>query len=247
MSVNQNSCVAIGNFDGIHLGHDALINKMINISKCNGLNSVILTFKYVSPNMKKNSSKLKYITDFESKIELLKSYNTDVFIIELDEVTSKYSPEKFIEEILVKKFKAKHIVVGFNFRFGYMASGNIETLKLYEEKYNYKIDVLNPVQYKNMDVSSTRIRDLICSGRISEADELLKNDYTIFNRQLTWINNKTCIINHAQEIITPCQGIYNVKLGNIICKLNIKDKEKYKELSFDKEVDTTENIIFLNN
>jgi len=142
------SCVAIGNFDGIHIGHDKLITKMIDLSKETKQNSIIITFKYVKKDLNKSTSNLKYINSSNTKMLMLKSYDvTDIVEIELDEHVSKYSPEQFIKNILIEKFNAKNIVVGYNFTFGYKAMGNINTLREFEDKYGYKVEEIYPVKF----------------------------------------------------------------------------------------------------
>ncbi|HBD65090.1 MAG TPA: hypothetical protein DC038_11740, partial [Clostridiales bacterium] len=136
----KGACVAIGNFDGIHIGHDALIRRMIELSYETNQNSIIITFRFVKKDLRKSSSNIKYINSRDIKLELLKSYSvTDVVEIELDEVVSKYSPEQFIREILIERYNAKNIVVGYNFTFGHKASGNINTLREFQDKYQYRV------------------------------------------------------------------------------------------------------------
>ena len=185
------SCIAIGNFDGIHVGHDVLIRRMIDLSKERNLKSIIITFKYVRNDLKKSSMNLKYINSPETKLEILKSYNVDEVIeIELNEIISKYSPEQFIK-LLVDDYNAKNIVVGYNFTFGHKASGNINTLKEFQDKYGYRVEEIPPVKYNGIAVSSSLVRTLLNEGKINEANTLLLNKYTIYNDELNINYNKT--------------------------------------------------------
>ena len=184
------SCIAIGNFDGIHVGHDVLIRRMIDLSKERNLKSIIITFKYVRNDLKKSSMNLKYINSPETKLEILKSYNVDEVIeIELNEIISKYSPEQFIK-LLVDDYNAKNIVVGYNFTFGHKASGNINTLKEFQDKYGYRVEEIPPVKYNGIAVSSSLVRTLLNEGKINEANTLLLNKYTIYNDELNINYNK---------------------------------------------------------
>ena len=179
------SCVAIGNFDGIHIGHDKLITRMIDLSREKKQNSIIITFKYIKKDLKKSTKNLKYINSFNTKMMLLKSYDvTDIVEIELDEHISKYSPEQFIKTILIERLNAKNIVVGYNFTFGYKAMGNINTLKQFENKYDYKVEEISPVKFNGITVSSTLVRNLIQDGKIHDANKLLINNYTIFLKDI---------------------------------------------------------------
>ncbi|QSX06541.1 FAD synthetase family protein [Sedimentibacter sp. zth1] len=245
---NKNySCIAIGNFDGIHKGHDILINTMIDISHKNNFNSIILTFKYSDMSMKKNSTNLKYITSFENKINMLKSYNTtDVCVLELNEEVSKYSPEKFITEILIKRYNIKHVVVGYNFRFGYMAKGDTQTLIHFANKYDYKVSIVEKVKYNNSEISSTMIRKYIQEGNINKANNLLKNKYTLYSNDFDYTNNVNCIVCKNSEIIIPLDGDYPVMMGDRVSTVNIRTENGNRILCFSTQLEQKENIIFLN-
>lgn len=247
MTNYKNSCIAIGNFDGIHKGHDALISEMIEISKFNNLNSIILTFKYSDKSMKKSSANIKYITSFENKISILKSYNpTSVCYIDLNSDISKYSPEMFIKDILIDKYDMKHVVVGYNFRFGHYALGNTDTLKKYSSVYNYDVSILSRVKTDDdLDISSTIIRGYIKEGKIKEANKLLTKNYTIFSNDVEFRGNNSCIVYENSEIITPCDGEYKVLIGGEICTAKINTVNDNKILDFDCNINQ-QNIIFLN-
>ncbi|HBB29998.1 MAG TPA: hypothetical protein DC000_12285 [Clostridiales bacterium] len=250
----NNACIAIGNFDGIHKGHDVLIREMIEISKFNNLNSMILTFKYSDKSMRKSSTNMKYITSFKNKISILKSYNpTNICYIDLDSEISKYSPEKFIKDILIDKYDMKHVVVGYNFRFGHYAFGNTDTLKKYSSECNYDVSILPKIQSKNgLDISSTIIRNYLKDGKIKEANELLTKNYTIFSNDVKFTSNNNCIVSENSEILTPCDGEYKVLVGDKKCTVCISTVDNNRVLTFDSDIKTVslcepgENIIFLN-
>lgn len=243
---NNYSCIAIGNFDGIHKGHDDLIKNMIEISKKEGYRSIILTFRYSDKAMKKNPENLKYIMGFNNKIKLLKQYNVDeVDIIELNSDFKHYTPEKFISDILIKKYNMKHIFVGYNFKFGYKATGNIGTLKELSDKYSYNVFILDKVQYHGVEISSTLIRRYISEGNINEANCILKYNYTIFSNELEYINQYTCIVSKKSEILTPCDGNYPVMVGNVSCCVDIKTMSGEIVFTFSHDVVIGENVIFL--
>ena len=248
MTKYKNTCIAIGNFDGIHKGHDTLINEMIEISKFNNLNSMILTFKYSDASMRKSTTNTKYITSFKNKILILESYKVDnVCYIDLDCEISKYSPERFIKDILIDKYDMKHAVVGYNFRFGHYAFGNTDTLKKFSSVYNFNISILPRIKLNNeLDISSTIIRNYIRSGKINEANQLLTNNYTLFRNDVKFINDNSCIVYDNSEIITPSNGRYNVLIGTKACKVDITTVDNNKILTFNTKVDE-ENIIFWNN
>ena len=241
------SCIAIGNFDGIHVGHDVLIRRMIDLSKERNLKSIIITFKYVRNDLKKSSMNLKYINSPETKLEILKSYNVDEVIeIELNEIISKYSPEQFIK-LLVDDYNAKNIVVGYNFTFGHKASGNINTLKEFQDKYGYRVEEIPPVKYNGIAVSSSLVRTLLNEGKINEANTLLLNKYTIYNDELNINYNKNIgFVDNKSSILVPLDGKYIVKLGSKEYILNIVSNKSGAALIFDKEVEENKDIVFIN-
>lgn len=241
------SCIAIGNFDGIHVGHDVLIRRMIDLSKERNLKSIIITFKYVRNDLKKSSMNMKYINSPETKLEILKSYNVDEVIeIELNEIISKYSPEQFIK-LLVDDYNAKNIVVGYNFTFGHKASGNINTLKEFQDKYGYRVEEIPPVKYNGIAVSSSLVRTLLNEGKINEANTLLLNKYTIYNDELNINYNKNIgFVDNKSSILIPPDGKYIVKLGSKEYILNIVSNKSGAALIFDKEVEENKDIVFIN-
>ncbi|MDW5300700.1 MAG: FAD synthetase family protein [Sedimentibacter sp.] len=247
MERNNASCVAIGNFDGIHIGHDTLIRRMIDLSHETNQDSIIITFKFIKKDLKKSTFNIKYINSQNTKLEILKEYNvTEVVEIELDDVVSKYSQEQFISEILIGKYNAKNIVVGYNFSFGYKASGNIITLKGFEEKYGYEVEEIYPVKYNGILVSSTLVRSLLKEGKIHEANNLLVNNYTIFHEEIEMDYNKNiCFVDNKSSIIVPADGRYSVMVGGKKVVLTVITNKSGSVFTFDKIIDKSQNIIFL--
>lgn len=247
MKKNNASCIAIGNFDGIHIGHDTLIRRMIELSHETNQDSIIITFKYIKKDLKKSTFNIKYINSQYSKLNILKSYNvTDVVEIELDDAVAKYSPEKFIKEILIDKYNAKNIVVGYNFSFGYKASGNINTLKEFEEKYGYYVEEIYPVKYNGVAVSSTLVRSLLKDGKIHDANNLLIDNYTMFYEEIYIDYNKnTGFVDNKSSIIVPADGRYSVMVGDEKVTLTIITNKTGSVLTFDKIIEKNKNIVFL--
>jgi riboflavin kinase/FMN adenylyltransferase len=242
----KDSCIAMGNFDGIHIGHDVLIRRMIELSQETDQKSIIITFKYVRNDLKKSSMNMKYINSPYIKLEILKSYNIDEVIeIELNEIVSKYSPEQFIK-MLVEDYNAKNIVVGYNFTFGHKAAGNINTLKEFQGKYGYRVEEIPPVKYNGIAVSSTLVRALLNEGKIYEANTLLLNKYTIYNDELDIDYNKNIgFVDNKSSILVPPDGKYVIRLGRKEYILNIVSKKSGANLIFDKKVEENRDIVFI--
>jgi len=241
------SCIAIGNFDGIHIGHDKLIKRMIELSKEKKQSSIIITFKYIKKELKKSTKNLKYINSLNTRMLLLKSYDvTDIIEIELDEHISKYSPEQFIKEILIERFNAKNIVVGYNFTFGYKAMGNINTLKQFEDKYDYKVEEISPVKFNGVSVSSTLVRNLIKEGKIHDANNLLVNNYTMFLKDIQVDYNKNiAFVDNNSNILIPSDGRYKVKIGDNEQFLTICTNNEGSIFNFNNKIEENKNIEFI--
>lgn len=246
MKKAKGSCIAIGNFDGIHVGHDILIRRMIDLSNENNLESVIITFEYVKNDLRKSSMNMKYINSTNTKLQILKSYNVDKVVkIELNEEISRYSPEQFIK-LLVSQYNAKNIVVGYNFTFGYKAKGNIDTLKDFQEEYNYKVEEIQPVKYNGIAISSTLVRKLLLEGKIREANKLLLNKYTLFHEELYIDYDKNIgFVDNKSSILVPPDGKYLVRAGTKELILTIVSKNKGAVLTFDKKLEEKIDIVFI--
>lgn len=248
MTSNKAACVALGNFDGIHLGHDILIRKMIETGERENLNTVIITFRFIDPNLRKSPVNTSYINNFKTKMEMLKSYDvTNVVNIDLDETISKYTPEQFIKNILIDTYRAAYVVVGYNYRFGHKGMGNTDTLKQYEQKYGYKTLKLEAIKYNGVAVSSSLIRELISQGRMKEANSLLIQNYTIDCNDLSFDYNKnTAFADNRKGLLIPAGGLYYIRMGGEEMKLSICHTNDGAVLTFDKPAEKNENIEFLN-
>ena len=166
----SNTCVTIGKFDGIHIGHRQIIDTVIAISKEFGLFSTIFTFDFDYF----GSSDEKRLNTKEEKRKVLKEYGIDIIVdYPFDDETKNLSPEEFALKVLKRKLGAKVLVVGDNFRFGKGASGNTDTLTELGKKYGFKVTVIPMVEYAGDIVSSSRIRKELKAGHIEEAHIML--------------------------------------------------------------------------
>jgi len=210
--------IAIGNFDGIHLGHQKVINEARKKAKSKKLPFGIITFEPV-PVMYFNSKiKNHRINSLEQKKIQLKKLKLDfLIIIKFNKIFSSLTAEKFIKEIIYNKTKCSFLYVSKNFKFGYKRRGNIQTLKKYEKLYNFKSLITRPYKKNKKIISSTLIREKIINGKIREANTLLNREWNIKGKVIKGrqlgrkIGFPTCNL-QLNDYIVPRNGVYAVKV-----------------------------------
>jgi riboflavin kinase/FMN adenylyltransferase len=168
----QPSVVSIGNFDGLHLGHRAILKTVVERARALGVRSVAMTFDPHPIHFLAPDRAPKLISTLDQKIRLIEHTGIDLlFIAKFDEAFSRLSPEDFIRRYLEEGFRARSVCVGSNFNFGYRQKGTIETLRRW--KRDLEVIEVPPVRVRGMLASSTRIRDLVSKGRTTAACRLL--------------------------------------------------------------------------
>ena len=215
---HQNSVVAIGNFDGVHLGHQKVINHAQKKAKKNKLPFGIITFEPMPVMFFNKKIKNHRINSLTQKKNLLKKLRLDfLIIVNFNKKFSKLLPKEFIEKIVFKKAKCKFVYVSNNFKFGYKRQGNTKTLKKYSNIYNYKTVITNPFKKINKVISSTIIRKKISQGKIYEINKLLNRNWRIQGKVIKGdkrgrkIGFPTCNVKILDYVI-PKLGVYAVKV-----------------------------------
>lgn len=174
----HNSVVTLGKFDGIHIGHQMLLNHVIEL-KQQGYQSVMFTFSLHPYNLF-SEKEFSMIYTNEEKLHKLQEEGLDVLIAyPFTKETAALEPEEFIEEVLVKKVDAKVIVVGNDFCFGKNRRGNVDLLIRHASKYGYKVYAYEKVEYNGRVVSSTRVREEITKGNMEAVNKMLAKPFSI--------------------------------------------------------------------
>ena len=211
-----NSVIAIGNFDGLHLGHQKVINQAKQKAKKSKLPFGIITFEPMPSMFFNQKIKNHRINSLLQKKNQLKKLKLDfLIIINFNTSFSKLSAERFIEKVISKKTKCKFLYVSNNFKFGYKRQGNIKTLNKYSNLYKYKTIITNPLRKKTKVISSTIIRKKISKGKIHEVNKLLNRNWSIQGKVITGhkrgrkIGFPTCNIK-ILDYIVPKLGVYAV-------------------------------------
>jgi len=173
------AAVTIGKFDAVHLGHQALLQRAVNVAEEHLLASVVLTFdRHPDALLNPDDYRLPIIGP-SLKRELLAKPGIDATLtITFDEALAKMSPHDFVESILVNKLKAKAVIVGQGFRFGNRGSGNVEQLRELGRTYGFQVTELPSLTVGGEVVSTTRIRNLLDQGKVVAAAALLGRNHT---------------------------------------------------------------------
>jgi riboflavin kinase/FMN adenylyltransferase len=177
---HKNAVIAIGNFDGLHLGHQKVLNQALSKAKKENLKFGVITFEPI-PAMFFNKDIMHHrINLIEQKIYYLKKIKLDfLIIIKFNNLFSKISADNFIKKILVNKLKSKYLFVSRNFRFGKKRTGNINTLKKFENEYSYKTIITTPFKKNKKIISSSLIRASIAKGNVYNTQKYLGRPWSI--------------------------------------------------------------------
>jgi riboflavin kinase / FMN adenylyltransferase len=214
--------VTLGIFDGVHLGHRVLIDRLVSCAREVNGTAVVITF---SPHprlvLAKEVTNLTFLTTMDEKIALLEKANVDhLIIIEFNRAFSMISACDFVREILVKKIGTKHLIIGYNHHFGRKGEGDFDTVKKCTESLDFRVEQVQGFQADGGEVSSSAVREALLGGRLEEATRLLGYEYTlsgivIEGRRLgRTIGFPTANIMPAdQHKLIPGNGVYAVKVN----------------------------------
>jgi riboflavin kinase / FMN adenylyltransferase len=172
--------ITIGNFDGVHLGHQEILRQVVEIARSEAWRSAAVTFHPHPTKLVAPQRAPRLLTTPEQRARLIEQRGIDeVLILPFDAAIAHLAPEDFVRDVLVDKLKTRAILVGENFRFGHRAAGNVDTLAELGGKYSFETDVVPPVTWRNRIISSSAIRGAIESGQVSIACRMLGRPYPL--------------------------------------------------------------------
>ena len=217
---HRNGVIAIGNFDGLHLGHLKVINEAKVKAKKLNLPFGVMTFEPIPVMFFNKKLKNHRINSLEQKKTLLKKLKLDfLIVIKFNKYFSSLTAEDFIKKIIYKKIKCKYLYVSRNFKFGHKRRGNIKTLKKFEKLFDYTRVITKPYKKNNKIISSTIIRKKIRAGKIDEINKLLNRVWSVEGKVIKGqkrgrkIGFPTCNLKLDNYVI-PRLGVYTVKVSN---------------------------------
>jgi len=178
-SLSLQSCLTIGNFDGVHIGHQALIKRVIQESQKRNLASVVVTFDPHPLSVVKGKTP-PFITLTEQKLELISQLGVDyVFCLPFNKELAQLTPKEFVKRYLVKGMGAQKIIVGYDYSFGKNKEGNFDLLKELGLEFGFEVEQVPPVIFNGEIVSSSRIRRLVQAGKVKEVRPMLNRFYQV--------------------------------------------------------------------
>ena len=241
------SVITVGTFDGIHLGHRKLIDRVISISKSKNLRSIILTFSPHPRIVLNNDADIKLLTTQNEKNEIFKSYNIDYSLTQdFSKSFSKLSPIEFVRDILVKKLNVRHIVTGYDHHFGKNRNANSNQLIEFSKHFGYDVTNVDAFFKNKVSISSTKIRNLIFDGKINEANEFLGYQFILTGKVIGGLGRGKSLGFPTANIlidnykIKPRNGVYYISSmfegQNINGMMNIGVNPTFKDKGHSIEI-----------
>lgn len=211
--------VTIGTFDGVHIGHQKIIKRLVQTAKKSHLKSVVLTF-FPHPRMVlQKDANIKLINTIDERSAILDQLGLDVLVIKkFTKEFSRLSAEDYVTEVLVKQLRVKKIIIGYDHHFGRNRAANIEDLKAYGKKHGFEVEEISAQDINEVSVSSTKIRTALLDGNIKKANKYLGSNFMLSGKvvQGKGLGNTigfptaNLYIEESYKII-PKQGVYIVK------------------------------------
>jgi len=217
----HNAVVTIGTFDGVHIGHQKIISRLQEVAKKNGGESVILTF-FPHPRMilHPDDLNIKLISTMDEKAEKLAALGIDHLIITpFTRDFSNLSPQEYIREVLVDKIGTRHIIIGYDHRFGKDRKGGMKELQSFASDFGFDVEEIPEQDINDVAVSSTKIRNAILSGDAKTASEFLGYAFQLYGKvikgdqlgRVLGFPTANLFIEENYKLI-PSDGIYAVSI-----------------------------------
>ncbi|MBQ1757225.1 MAG: FAD synthetase family protein [Erysipelotrichaceae bacterium] len=234
----RRTVACIGGFDGFHRGHQALVNRVLEVARERNLKSAVITFdQYSSDLFRKNEDPVirnKHVMNLDQKLEYLERTGIDyAYVLKFNKTLIEMKPDKFIRYL--NDMSIAYLVFGFDFSFGHMGRGNANTLKSSQIR-RFEVEMVDPVEDGGKKISSSRIISLISRGRISEANRLLGHNYVIdgYVRGNRFISKDNVVPKEGvfSTVINGDRRITGIKWGYIM----VSDQADVKRIEFINEV-----------
>ena len=179
-TTQQPTVLTIGTFDGVHLGHQKIVERVVTTARQEGLLATVFTF-FPHPRMVVQHDKgLKLIHTLEEKKQLLQQLGVDLLIVQpFNEAFAQLTAEEFVSTILVQHLNVKKVIIGYDHRFGRNRTANINDMRLFGEKYGFAVEEISVQEVDEVSVSSTKIREALNKGDVTTAEHYLGTPYSL--------------------------------------------------------------------
>lgn len=182
-TTQQPTVLTIGTFDGVHLGHQKIVERVVTTARQEGLLATVFTF-FPHPRMVVQHDKgLKLIHTLEEKKQLLQQLGVDLLVVQpFNEAFAQLSAEEFVSTILVEHLNVKKVIIGYDHRFGRNRTANIDDMRLFGKKYGFAVEEISVQEVDEVSVSSTKIREALNKGDVTTAEHYLGTPYSLTGR-----------------------------------------------------------------
>jgi riboflavin kinase/FMN adenylyltransferase len=214
------SAVTIGVFDGVHLGHRAVIGRAVDVAARRGLQPAVVTFDRHPLDVLSPGKTPKLLTTLRRKAELIEALGVStLFVLEFTEEVSRWSPREFVERVLVRGLGARHVVVGTNFTFGHKAAGNLEVLAELGAAQGFTVEGMGLAKVAGRPVSSSSIREALAEGDLEWPRRALGRRYAVEGTVVPGAGRgrdlgfPTANLRTPDGILLPGRGVYAGRAG----------------------------------
>lgn len=182
-TTQQPTVLTIGTFDGVHLGHQKIVERVVTNARQEGLLATVFTF-FPHPRMVVQHDKgLKLIHTLEEKKQLLQQLGVDLLVVQpFNEAFAQLTAEEFVSTILVQRLNVKKVIIGYDHRFGRNRTANIDDMRLFGKKYGFAVEEISVQEVDEVSVSSTKIREALNKGDVTTAEHYLGTPYSLTGR-----------------------------------------------------------------
>lgn len=242
----ENTCVTIGTFDGLHVGHQNILNVLINIAKEKKLQSTVVSFDPHPRRVVKDSYDIKILTTIDEKIEILEALGIDNFyLINFTTEFSQQSSDEFVKNYITGRFDAKHVVVGHDHKFGKNRGGDAQALNKLGSQYGFGVTSVDAVKLDDEIISSSNIRKALIDGNIEKANAFLGRSYSMKGEVVTGAKRGRILgfptanlsVGSTNKLI-PQNGVYAVG-----CELNGEKLNGVMNIGYRPTFDDTTGLV----
>ncbi len=225
LKIDAKGCVlTIGNFDGVHRGHQAVLQRLKNIAKKLNCSTMLMTFEPHPKEFFHPENAVSRLSNLREKMILLETFGLDkVLVIPFNQTLVALTAKEFITKLLVSELAINYLLVGEDFQFGHQREGNLALLKLYAEKHSFTVEPFSAIKDRDLRISSTQIRQCLADGDFKQAKILLGYDYfmagrvSVGDQRGRTINFPTLNI-PLKRLQSPIKGVFAVTVTGIEAK-----------------------------